>query len=95
MTDTRHNPRAPASDVNAMFLERWSPRALSTGRFWDGSWRTRALILFAAQPRAATMAKWASEMTCRTADLTFLPQKEVRGMSGKGRLGNGGPPGPR
>ena len=29
MNDTRHNPRAPASDVDAMFLDRWSPRALS------------------------------------------------------------------
>ena len=29
MSDTRCNPRVPASDVDAMFLDRWSPRALS------------------------------------------------------------------
>jgi hypothetical protein len=38
-------------------------------------------MLLAAQPRAVTIAKWASEMTCKTADLTFLAYPEGTGMS--------------
>ena len=46
----------------------------------------------AAQPRVATMAKLAREMTCRTADLTFWAQPAGRGMSLKPWLHKGKPP---
>jgi len=42
--------------------------------------------------RAAAMAKWAREMTWRTADLTFLGHPEGSGISGRDCLGNGRPP---
>jgi nitroreductase len=35
MTDVGHNPRAPGTDVDAMFVDRWSPRAFSSDPLSD------------------------------------------------------------
>ena len=57
--------------------------------------RHARLMLLAAQPRAVTMAYWASDMTCRTAVLTFLAHPEGSGTLGRDWSDNGRPPKPR
>ena len=54
--------------------------------------RARGFRASAAQPRVATIAYWAREMTCSTADLTFRGHPEGRERSGGDGSDNGKPP---